>query len=220
MIGTSGQRRIQSRVCPICKSSYRPWSTTQQVCGRVACALEHARQREANKARVEKKRARLELRAQRELMKTVGQLTDEAQAAFNKFVRRRDELALLPCPSCGAVDPPGGFGGAWDCGHFRTIGAAPELRFEPLNAWRQCKVCNSGVRRHGRRVLVAHDAERAATIRMRYRATLLLRIGHEKLAWLEGPHQPKRYRADELRELKATYQRMTREITTARGKTG
>ncbi len=66
----------------------------------------------------------------------------EAQKAFNAYIRARD--AALPCISCGETNPPDLHGGQWDCGHFKTVGAYPELRFEERNAHKQCKSCNAG----------------------------------------------------------------------------
>jgi len=111
----------------------------------------------------------------------------EVQALFNEFIRLRD--AGLPCISCGKndaqVDAQAVSG--WDCGHYRTVGACPELRFEPLNCARQCRLCNR------------HMSGNIA----RYRPRLIQRIGLEKVEWLEGAHAPRKYTVDDLKAIKA-----------------
>ena len=64
--------------------------------------------------------------------------TREAQKAFNAFIRYRDND--LPCVSC---DEPSDWDGQWHCGHFKTVGARPDLRVEPANAAKQCSQCNN-----------------------------------------------------------------------------
>ncbi len=100
----------------------------------------------------------------------------------NQYIRLRD--ADLPCVSCGRFHD-----GQWHAGHFRSAGGHPELRFEPLNIWRQCAPCNT----HKSGDLV------------NYRAELVRRIGAEKVEWLEGPHEAKRYTIDDLKAIKAEY---------------
>lgn len=47
---------------------------------------------------------------------------------------------------------------------------------------------------------------------MEYRINLVKKIGEEKVAWLEGPHEPKRYTVEELQAIKREYSRMEREL--------
>ena len=42
-------------------------------------------------------------------------------------------------------------------------------------------------------------------------------IGAEAVAWLEGPHEPKHYSIDDLKQIKAQYRAMTRKLQRARG---
>jgi hypothetical protein len=55
------------------------------------------------------------------------------QDAVNKMVRERD--AGLPCISCAEFRN-------LDAGHFRSVGAAPNLRFHPWNINGQCRSDN------------------------------------------------------------------------------
>ena len=120
----------------------------------------------------------------------------DAQAAVNEYVRMRD--AHLPCISCDSTPNDNDLmtGSRWDAGHYRSVGACPELRFEPSNIHRQCVKCN--------RNLSGNAVE--------YRIRLVLRIGAEKVAWIEGPHEARKYTVDEIKAIKAKYRAMTREL--------
>lgn len=160
------------------------------------CSFDHMAQHGLEKARVQRERQeRAKLRERKESIKTRSEHMRETQIAFNAYVRARDEG--LPCISCGVRDPGGDpRGGVWDCSHYRSVGSCPELRFEELNAHKGCKQCNR---------------DKSGNI-VEYRISLRKRIGDEKLAWLEGSHEPKKYTIDELKEIKSYYRRMTREL--------
>jgi hypothetical protein len=106
----------------------------------------------------------------------------EAQQAFNAWVRARD--AKEPCISCGRHHQ-----GQYHAGHYRTTKACPELRFEPDNCWKQCSPCNTHL---------------SGNI-LEYRKKLIAKLGLERVEWLEGPHEPKRYRIEDLKEIRDTY---------------
>lgn len=171
--------------CRACREWFHPWNTLQRACS-PPCALVVADQ--------DKKKARRKRdRATKEKLKTRSDWMKESQRAFNAYIRHRDEGK--PCISCGTLNPTPSRGGSWDCGHYRSTGAAPELRFEELNAHRQCKQCNSH--------LSGNVVE--------YRLRLAERIGQENLDWLEGPHEPKKYTIEELREIRDHYRAKVRE---------
>jgi len=48
-----------------------------------------------------------------------------------------------------------------------------------------------------------------------YPIRLVLRIGAEKVAWLEGLHAPCKYTVDEIKAIKAEYRAKTRELKRA-----
>jgi len=106
-------------------------------------------------------------------------------------------------------------GGVWDAGHFRSVGAAPEIRFEPLNCHKQCKSCNGTTIRNGSRIYVT-TFERQETVHKRYRANLIERIGLEQVEWLEGPHPPLKPTAIDLRESIQQWRADTRRMRAAR----
>lgn len=152
----------------------------------VECATKCGLER-AEKARERKERK--ELREAKERIKTRTDLAREAQVAFNAYIRERD--SHLPCISCGRHHQ-----GQYHAGHYRTVGANPELRFEELNCHKQCAPCNN---------------HKSGDI-VNYRINLVKRIGREAVDWLEGPHEAKRYTAEQLREIKREYRRKVREL--------
>lgn len=187
--------KMRLRTCRAkdCTEKFRPWSSMQSACS-PSCAL--AITREANQ-----KKARRELREAKESIRTKPQWTKLAQSAFNAYVRLRD--ADQPCISCGIENPPDRYGGAWDCGHFKTVGAFPELRFEPLNANRQCKSCNGGS---------GNFSHKARTVTDQYRERLVARIGQANVDWLDGPHAAANYTIDDLKQIIAQYRAEVREM--------
>jgi len=111
----------------------------QAVCG-VACAKELAasiRGKAEKQAAIKQRKAD---RERKERLKTRRDWEREAQTAFNAFIRARD--ADKPCICCGLPLSAGDVGGAYDCGHYRSTGSAPHLRFVEDNAHAQRKQCN------------------------------------------------------------------------------
>lgn len=171
-----------------CRASFVPSRMGQAVCS-PACALADAPRHEPKARKALADIGRKELRASKVKIKTRAQHMKEAQAAFNAWIRERD--IGLPCVSCGRHH-----NGQWHAGHYRTVGGNPELRFEPLNVWRQCAPCNN---------------HKSGDI-VNYRLELVRRIGAEKVAWLEGPHEPRKYTVEEIKTIKAEYRAKTREL--------
>ncbi|HED8921315.1 TPA: recombination protein NinG, partial [Pseudomonas aeruginosa] len=131
-------RQAKLRKCqnPACGQEFTPrFSSTQKACS-PACALaikdKHAKP--ARKAIAD--RERREIKVRKERLKSRADHLREAQAAFNEFIRLRD--ADQPCISCGRHHD-----GQYHAGHYRTVAASPELRFEPLNVNKQCAPCNN-----------------------------------------------------------------------------
>ena len=183
---------------PACGISFQPQRLGQAVCS-PACALaiKDVNQQKARKslAQVERK----EIKVRKEKLKSRAEHLREAQAAVNEFIRLRD--AHLPCISCDSIPSDHDLftGSRWDAGHYRSVGSCPELRFEPLNIHRQCVKCN--------RNLSGNAVE--------YRIRLVLRIGVERAAWLEGLHPARKYTVEEIKAIKADYRAKTRELKRA-----
>ena len=47
---------------------------------------------------------------------------------------------------------------------------------------------------------------------MNYRINLVAKIGAEKVEWLEGPHEAKRYDLDEVKAIKAKFRSLVCEM--------
>lgn len=177
-----------------CGASFVPQRLGQRVCSPACAAIDapsnKTNQEKARKALIDL--GRKEIKVRKEKIKTRAQHMKDAQTAFNAWIRERD--IGLPCVSCGRHH-----NGQWHAGHYRTVGGNPELRFEPLNVWRQCAPCNN---------------HKSGDI-VNYRIELVKRIGAEAVEWLEGPHEPKKYTVEQLKAMTAEYRAKTKELKRA-----
>lgn len=122
--------------------------------------------------------------------KTRQELIKLAQTVFNTYIRMRDDK--LPCISCQRHHS-----GQYHAGHYRTTGSHPQLRFDELNVHKQCAPCNNHLSGN----------------LIEYRKNLITKIGHDKLDWLEGSHDPKHYTIDELMTLSSAYRAKIKSVT-------
>ena len=153
------------------------------------CAYNQARANIIKRADVDAKERRKRDRELLKQLKTRSEWLKELQAVFNKFIRLRD--SNLPCVSCGRFHQ-----GQWHAGHYLSVGAHPELRFNELNVWRQCQPCN------------AHLSGNL----INYRVELIKRIGLAEVERLEGPQQPLKITIPEIQELIKTYKQKCKEL--------
>lgn len=160
--------------CKICRSDFQKRSITHRVCS-YECSLKLV-------ILERQKREKKELRHAIEKLKTKSDWAREAQQVFNQYVRLRDEH--LPCISCGRFHI-----GQMHSGHYLTVGAHPELRFNEDNVNKQCAPCNNHL---------------SGNI-VNYRRNLINKIGLDKVEWLEGNHDAKHYSIDDLKAIKAEY---------------
>lgn len=197
---TIERKQPKPKICknPACRASFAPQRLGQAVCS-PKCALAVVEVKKAKEKKSLALAGRREIKVRKEKLKTRADHLREAQAAVNEYVRLRD--AHLPCISCDSTPNDNDLmtGSRWDAGHYRSVGACPELRFEPLNIHRQCVKCN--------RNLSGNAVE--------YRIRLVQRIGAEKVAWLEGLHPPCKYTVEEIKTIKAKYRAMTKELKRA-----
>lgn len=178
--------------CAHCKKRLDPERPSQIVHMECAaayiCAQHDKREREeAKKARATAKVERATTRARKQALKRIPDLIREAQRAFNAFIRERDKDR--PCICCGHPLGAGDIGGAYDCGHYRSVGSAAHLRYHEQNAHAQRKSCN----RWG--------AGRAVD----YRIGLVARIGSDAVEALEADNTTHKWQRDELIAIKAKY---------------
>ncbi len=176
------------RPCAHCGSDFVPVRPMQSVCSPI-CA--------ARKIKADKAQERARIVTRKEAIKTIPVLLREAQAVFNKWIRTRDDG--LPCISCGKY--PGdmkALHAGRDAGHYRSIGCASHLRFHPDNCHAQCVHCNQW----------------KAGNAVDYRIGLVARIGPQRVEALERNNASHKWTADELRAIKATYQRKLKALKT------
>ncbi|GAB5336283.1 recombination protein NinG [Pseudomonas fluorescens] len=194
------RKPAKAKKCRIatCRASFVPSRMGQAVCS-PACAMIDAPRHEPKARKALADIERKDIKVRKEKLKTRADHLREAQAAVNECVRLRD--AHLPCISCDSTPNDNDLitGSRWDAGHYRSVGACSELRFEPLNIHRQCVKCN--------RNLSGNAVE--------YRIRLVQRIGAEKVVWLEGLHPACKYTVEEIKAIKAKYRAMTKELKRA-----
>jgi rubredoxin len=179
--------------CKVCRYLYKKRSISHKTCG-PECALKLVEQEKLKRVQRADRIRKVELKPKREWMKG-------AQQAFNAYIRKRDENE--PCISCGRIEVECTVGGKWDCGHYLTVGAFPELRFDELNAHKQCKSCNAGSSKFARK---------GHTVAREYRDRLIKKIGIDRVEWLEGPHEPKKYTITGLQSIRKHYQEKLKTI--------
>ena len=178
------------RKCAVrtCRAPFVPTQSFQSWCS-PECGVQIARDKQQKERTALAKIERKAIREAKEKIKPRAAYMKETQSAFNAWVRARD--ANEPCISCGRHHQ-----GKYDAGHYRSVGSNPALRFEPLNCHRQCVPCNQ------------HKSGNA----IEYRIGLVARIGAEAVAWLEGRHEPKHYSIDDLKQIKARYLALVRDM--------
>ena len=164
------------------------------------CAVLIARaKKEQNEAKQAREQRRQD-KAKREKLKTRSDWMKEAQREFNKYVRLRDRGQ--GCISCGSfLVLENAIGGGYDCGHFRSVGSAPHLRFDPRNAAGQCKQCN----RYGAGMVVE------------YRKGLIDRHGVEFVELLESDQSPSKHTIEDLKQIRDTYRAKCKELEKEQG---
>jgi len=164
--------------CKICKEKFEAkFSSFQKTCNSVDCMVAWGNQ---VKDKAYKTETRQMKKASRDQDKSYW--IKKAQTEFNRWIRERDKG--LPCISCGRIHQ-----GQIHAGHYKSVGAHPELRFNELNCHAQCSPCNNNL---------------SGNI-INYRINLLQKIGIDAVEWLEGPHLPQKYTIDQLKELVGKY---------------
>lgn len=128
------------------------------------------------------------------------------QWTFRKMIRLLD--AGQPCISCGRYQ----CGSVMTAGHYRSVGACPELRIDPRNCYLQGGGCNFANRRPDK-----NNAKGAETIAQEYEARLRDRYGDDLVNWLNGPHEMPRWRDDDLRALRKVFAEECRRLERGEG---
>lgn len=121
----------------------RVYSSLQIVCGQ-RCAIDYATQQNKKKAEQTAKQSRKALREYNR--RDLRWQHKQTQPAFNRM-RVLEEMLWFEMvglePTCISCNKPNM---DWCCGHFKTRGAQPELRYDRKNTYLQCnKYCNSSL---------------------------------------------------------------------------
>jgi len=133
--------KTKEKTCRLCGESFMPWLTTQPICNKYKCVLEWNETQAKNQlVRSKRRRHRTHTKMKE---RTWHDFDRDAQAAFNRYIRFRD--MGFPCHACGCQlndndeNKPGAF---VDASHYRSRGAASDLRFNVFNCVTCCRHCN------------------------------------------------------------------------------
>lgn len=178
---TSTLKPARQKKCATCREKFTPRTTMHTVCSPACAGLHVVAERKKTEAKADK--------ATKFRLKTRSEHIADVQVAFNALVRYRDRNEV--CISCSThlptlADQPGG---GYDCGHYRSRGSAPHLRFDLRNAHGQCKKCNR------------YRAGNAAD----YRLGLIARIGLPAVEALECDQACGGWTIPELLAMKADF---------------
>lgn len=169
------RKEAKPKKCKECGELFHPSNSLQKVCS-VGCAMKFSR-KQAEAKQEKEARQRHKQRKEKFRDDDRGYWLKQAQFTFNKFIRLRDRNE--PCISCGRHHQ-----GQYHAGHYRSVGAAPELRFCEINAHKQCAPCNN------------HKSGNA----IEYRINLVKKIGVDKVEFLERQdHPPAKMSIDEIK---------------------
>ncbi len=195
-------RQCKQKPCKVCKNTFQPRNSLQRTCDYKCAqiAVQEANDKKAARVSKEAERAGKRDRAARKVaLKSKSDWLREAQKEFNAYIRARDEGNL--CISCGKSKEELKINHMIQmvCGHYLSVGAHAELRFNPLNANLQCTRCNGGAGKYG------NFNNRERTITQKYKLRLIDKIGQDKVDWLNGKQEIQKYTIDDIIEIKQYY---------------
>ena len=176
---------VSKRKCKACGDYVREFIVTPKgVFCNIDSAVKYAYKNKSKGADLVHKQKKKAFRSNDKKLRS-----DMAQQAFNKYIRFRDKDSV--CISCGR-----NHSGQYHAGHYRTRGAHPDLKFEEYNCHKQCAPCNN------------HLSGNISN----YRINLIKKIGIDNVDWLEGPHEPKKYTCEDLKEIEILYKSKLKDL--------
>lgn len=192
-------KSLRRRRCKICLKWFIPERSFQHWCSpehreelaiQIYRSQEKRRQAKRKKEQREKEiKARDKLKARKLAVKPPSYFIKQAQTAFNAFIRERDKDE--PCISCGRFHD-----GQYHAGHYRTIGANPELRFNEDNCHKQCAPCNHQL---------SGNIEN-------YTPRLIEKIGQERFDLLMGSHELPKWKREDYERIRDHYRAKLKEL--------
>lgn len=182
---------VKQKTCRECKSKFTPFRPLQVVCSHECAKLWGKKKTENDSAKIAKEQ-RKKHREAKVKARPLKWYEDRAQRAINAWivhVRDKDQ----PCISCGTRNP----NIVYAAGHFRTRGAASQLRYNPDNLHKQCNFhCNSQL---------------SGNIQ-NYRPALIAKIGMERYEALMNNNESRKFSIEELIEINDEYKRKLKEL--------
>lgn len=171
----------KKKKCSICRAEFEKRNSMQKTCS-IPCAIKQAFK---DKEKIEQREKRKKLEA----TKTLKDYLKEAQIECNAYIRLRDKGEA--CISCGRY-----FRGKDQAGHYRSTGAAPQLRFNEDNIHSQCVSCNMHKSGSG----------------IEYRINLIKKIGLERVEALENNNSPALFTIEKAKEIKKYYREKRKQL--------
>ena len=192
-------QKLRRRRCKICREWFMPEKDFEKWCSQahkeeLAIKLyrkqNEARQEKLKKEQQAKEREKKDkLKIRKLAVKPLSYFKQQAQTAFNSYIRQRD--AGNSCISCGRNT-----GAKMNAGHYRTVGANPELRFDEDNCHLQCEHCNS---------------YRSGNIE-EYTPNLIEKIGQERFDRLMGVHELPKWKREDYERIRNEYRLKLKEL--------
>lgn len=182
--------KVKLRKCKFCQVPFKPtYSTTQNVCSH-RCAIEYSKIVQIAKDNREWQREKKE---RKEALLTHSEWLNLFQKVFNAYIRSRDKGQ--GCISCGTKKNV-----QYAAGHYFSVGAFPNVRFDEDNVHLQCnKRCNG---------------ELSGNI-IEYRPKLIEKIGIERFEALEyrARNESGKLSIPEIKEKIKEYKEKTKELS-------
>jgi hypothetical protein len=174
--------KIYQRKCVQCKDKFTP-QNNNQICCSGFCAYEYVKKQTAKNWQKEKKELKEKLMSKSDYLNIL-------QKVFNTFIRMRDKDKN--CISCDRK-----LIGKFDAGHFFSVGAYPNLRFNENNVHGQCVHCNRD----------KHGNVKEYDLRLQ---KLLSDTEYQNL--LESRNKPLKLSIDDVKELILIYRQKIKEL--------
>ncbi|EJD6581751.1 recombination protein NinG [Providencia rettgeri] len=194
--------KLRRRKCKICNEWFVPEKDFEKWCSqehkeelaiRIYRTDREKKQKAFEKQQREKEvKARDKLKARKLAVKPLKYFTQQAQNAFNAYIRYRDRNE--PCISCERFHE-----GQYHAGHYRTTGANPELRFNEDNCHKQCAPCNNHL---------SGNIEK-------YTPNLIAKIGQERFDILMGFHELPKWKREDYELIRDHYRKKLKELKDA-----
>lgn len=174
--------KLRTVKCTECETPFLKQRMGQTCCGSY-CAAVAGRKASAKEERKTDKARMLAIEPLEYFLKIT-------ERACNAYIRYRDRND--PCISCGRTDAT-----IWNAGHYVSVGANRTLRFHEDNIHKQCaRPCNKDLGGN----------------HLKYRPRLIVKIGAERVEWLEGWHAPIKMTREYANERTAYFRAKLKEL--------